>query len=74
MYPIQVSGDVTIHEASWFTNGPGTVGIVRTSTPYDGTKYYIGTGRGLDEREDVLHIADYGSTFPFEAGNALFRV
>lgn len=55
----------------WFDGG----GIVRVETDYEGIKYYM---KGLPvmttEEEDSRIIADWGSTFPNEAGDALFGV
>lgn len=55
----------------WFTNG----GVVRVEDEYEGIKYYI---RGLEvmttESQDAKQIADWGNTFPKEAGDMLFGV
>jgi len=37
-------------------------------------KYYIGVGLGQDEKQDMQHIADWGSTFDKAAGDVLFKV
>ena len=37
-------------------------------------KYYIGLGLGIDAREDARNIAEYGTPFDTNAGNALFSV
>lgn len=70
MYPIQVSGDVKVADAIWFTPGGTTLGIVRVVTPFE-TKYYIGVGKGYDENLDATHIAMYGTPFPSNAGAVL---
>jgi hypothetical protein len=62
-----------ILDTYWFNDG----GIVRVETEYDGIKYYIGTWGplgGMDEAKDSDFIADYGNTFPNDAGDALFKV
>lgn len=60
-------------DVRWFC-GRTNVGIVRASDEYDGIKYYIAAVSGLDELYDAQFIADWGSTFPKEAGNKLFGV
>lgn len=70
MYPIQVSGNVKVAEAVWFTPGGTTLGIVRVVTPHE-TKYYIGAGKGIDEKFDAMYIAMHGAPFPKEAGSVL---
>jgi hypothetical protein len=60
-----------IIDVRWF-NG---VGIVRVESPYDGIKYYIGTfdaHNAYDEKKDAEHVADWGLTFPKDAGDVLF--
>ena len=37
-------------------------------------KYYIGSGVGHDEKEDMQTIADWGISFDKEAGDVLFKV
>lgn len=62
-----------ILDTAWF-NG---CGIVRVNDPYDGIKYYIGTYDarcGYDEKKDAEHIADWGLTFPNDAGDVLFGI
>jgi hypothetical protein len=60
-----------ILDTRWFNR----VGIVRVSDPYDGIKYYIKEIDGLNkEDEDARLIADWGSTFPNDAGDVLFGV
>jgi hypothetical protein len=60
----------TVLGVRWFNN----VGIVRVETEYEGIKYYIREGIGRDENEDVKLIAEWGSTFPTNAGDVLFGV
>ena len=43
----------------WFG---GVIGIVRVQTEYDGIKYFIGQGNGINQEDDEQHIASYGST------------
>jgi hypothetical protein len=62
-----------ILDVYWFHGG----GIVRVETDYDGIKYYInsfGPRGSSDEKTDMQHIADWGSTFPTDAGDVLFGV
>ena len=60
-----------ILDTRWFNR----VGIVQVEDPYDGIKYYIKEIDGLNkEHEDARLIADWGSTFPSAAGDALFGV
>ena len=55
----------------WFSG----CGVVRVKTEYDGIKYYIcGTREGRTQKEDENLIANWGSTFPKEAGDALFGI
>jgi len=59
----------------WFTNRDGCTGIVRTFDIEDGYKYYIGhTFPNNSEEQDAQYIADWGSTFPRIAGDALFGI
>jgi hypothetical protein len=37
-------------------------------------KYYIGVGKGQNEKVDAQFIADYGVPFDREAGNVLFGI
>lgn len=55
----------------WFNGG----GIVRVKTDYDGVKYYIkGLDKMTDEKTDAQTIADWGNTFPSDAGDKLFGI
>ena len=56
----------------WFTNKDGTIGIVHVKTEYDGLRYFIGRARGNDEIFDAQYIAEWGSSFPEDAGDVLF--
>jgi hypothetical protein len=59
-------------EAYWFTPmGGAIIGIVKVETEYDGIKYYIGTGFGMDQEVDARNIAERGAKFPAEAGEKL---
>lgn len=60
-------------DVMWFC-GRTNVGIVRVKTDYEGVKYYISSVSGLDEKKDAEFIADWGSTFPKDAGDKLFGV
>lgn len=60
-----------ILDVRWFNR----VGIVRVEDPYEGIKYYISDLReGNTENEDINEIAEWGSTFPNNAGDVLFGV
>jgi hypothetical protein len=59
-----------ILDVRWFQ----TVGIVRIEDKYEGIKYYIGRGVGEDEQVDREYIANWGSSFPKSAGDALFGI
>lgn len=61
-----------ILDVKWFC-GRTNVGIVKVNDEYDGIKYYIAAVSGLNEDTDIKFIAEWGSTFPKEAGEALFR-
>ncbi len=55
----------------WFQQG----GIVRIEDEYEGIKYYIKSVElPTTEEADAQHIADWGNTFPKEAGDILFGV
>ena len=58
----------------WYCAGHGNTGIVRARSEYEGVKYYVGQCSGLNEELDKQHIADWGSSFPAEAGDILFGV
>ena len=62
-----------ILDTKWFC-GRTNVGIVRVEDEYDGIKYYIASPQGFDEEFDAQFIADWGSTFPKDAGDRLFGV
>lgn len=62
-----------ILDVRWFC-GRSNVGIVRVEDEFDGIKYYIGACKGMDEDMDKQWIADWGSTFPQDAGDILFGV
>jgi len=61
-----------ILDVKWFC-GRTNVGIVMVNDEYDGIKYYISSVSGVNEELDKKFIAEWGSTFPKEAGDALFR-
>lgn len=58
----------------WFSNMFGSTGIARVQTEYEGIKYYISPVLGTDIDFDTQRVADWGSTFPNTAGDALFGV
>lgn len=64
----------TIIHSTWFTNSQGTIGIVRVHTEHDGIKYYIGRSIMEREEDDAQYIAEFGSSFPTKAGDALFGI
>lgn len=61
-----------ILDVRWFSSN-GCVGVVKVHDPYDGIRYYIGVAPGLDVIEDSKYIASWGSFFPKEAGDKLFK-
>ena len=62
-----------ILDVRWF-NGSSCVGVVRVEDPYDGIKYYVGTGTGMDEDIDMEYISVWGARFPNYVGDVLFGV
>lgn len=62
-----------ILDTRWFC-GRTNVGIVRVDDEFDGIKYYIASVSGADESVDAEFIAQWGTTFPTEAGNKLFGI
>ena len=57
-------------DALWY-NG---CGIVKVQTEYDGIKYYIrGVCSQTTEEHDSQIIGDWGSTFPNDVGDLLFK-
>ena len=61
-----------ILDVKWFC-GRTNVGIVMVNDEYDGIKYYIASVDGINEEIDKKFIADWGSTFPKDAGDQLFH-
>jgi hypothetical protein len=61
-----------ILDVMWFC-GRTNVGIVKVNDEYDGIKYYIGSVMGFREEDDKKFIAEWGSTFPKDAGDLLFH-
>jgi len=59
-------------DVRWFCAGHGNVGIVKAFDEYEGINYYVGQCSGSDADYDAQWVADWGSRFPTEAGNALF--
>jgi len=51
--------EYNVLESIWFNK----IGIVCVQTEYDGIKYYIGQGQGLDMQQDEQHIATWGQPF-----------
>jgi hypothetical protein len=72
-----MSVNESVKGVRWFS-GRSLVGIVQVEDKYDGIKYYIasppGEEKGNNEEEDINFIADWGTTFPKPAGDALFEV
>lgn len=61
-------------DVMWFS-GVAAIGIVRVETDYDGIKYYIGAPiETTTEQQDAQYIADWGLTFPLDAGDVLFGI
>jgi hypothetical protein len=61
-------------QSHWFTNRDGTTGIVRVRDEYLNINYYIGHVDAYDQKLDEQYLADWGSTFPNEAGDKLFGI
>jgi hypothetical protein len=63
----------TKYDAAWFC-GRTNVGIVKVHPLVSGDEvhYYISAVEGRNESADIEFIADFGSRFPTEAGDALF--
>ena len=60
-----------ILDVRWFT-GRDTVGVVKVETEFDGIKYYIGVGKGLDEQSDMQYICDWGARLNEFVGQVMF--
>ena len=62
-------------QSLWFSNSRGLVGIARVETEFDGIKYYISSVKNSSTQEiDSREVAEWGSSFPKEAGDVLFGV
>jgi len=61
---------MNILDCMWF----GNVGIVRAGTDYGEVRYYIKQVEGRNEEIDKRDIADWGCSFPKDAGDILFGV
>jgi hypothetical protein len=48
-----------IIDSVWY----GVIGIVMVQSEYEGTKLYIGQGKGFNQKEDEDYIAKWGMTF-----------
>lgn len=60
-----------ILDTYWFNGG----GIVRVLDEFEGIQYYIsGISIMTTPEKDAQLIADWGNSFPIEAGDALFGV
>ena len=57
----------------WFCAGHGNVGIVKVICYDFSHKYYVGHVDGVSEAEDIKKIMDWGSSFPSDAGDVLFK-
>lgn len=62
-----------ILDVYWFCAGHGNVGIVRVDDGFE-IKYYVGQCSGIDAEKDAQWIADWGSSFPKDVGDILFKV
>lgn len=61
-------------DVRWFC-GRTNVGIVRVHfEATDEIRYYIKAVSGYDEEVDTIDIAQWGTTFPSDAGDVLFGV
>ena len=59
----------------WFC-GRDNIGVVHVDRTIDqgfGHDYYIGVGQGVNAQAEVDFIASWGSHFPKEAGDVLFK-
>ena len=70
--------NMKILDVKWYCSGHGNAGIVRVDDDFEGIKYYIGSfpgeERGHNEEEDMQWIANWGSSFPKDVGDLLFKV
>jgi len=57
-----------IVESIWFDK----IGIVKIANEYQ-TKWYIGIGKGLDQKADEKYIAQWGSPFNINALSYFFN-
>jgi hypothetical protein len=65
---------MTLLDIRWFTNR-GLIGIARTDDNWEGIRYYIAVVQNPSTPEaDAQFVADWGSTFPKDAGDVLFGV
>lgn len=56
----------------WY-EGTSVVGIVKVNDSNEGTQYYIGTGIGDTKENDIQRIVNWGSRFPNDAGDLIFK-
>ena len=66
----KVVNSIWFGSANW--GGPSCIGLVMVKTDYEGVKYYIGCAKGFNQEADEKHIADWGHSFPKNAGDVLF--
>jgi hypothetical protein len=63
------NGNSKFIDVIWFNK----IGIVLTKdTLTNEYKSYISTGKGFDEKEDILFIMKYGNKYPLESAKNLF--
>lgn len=57
----------------WYNPGGsfGCIGVVKIENEVGEIKYYIGTGKGLDLKEDEDNISKHGAAFTKEMGKLL---
>lgn len=77
--PIKMEdGDTKIFDVVWFSPGTGTPGLIGVVLAQfddgEGTRAFIGTAMGHDEKIDAFHVAHYGAKFPMAAAKALFGI
>ena len=53
----------------WFEHAGHVFGIVVTKNSVEETKAWIGVCAGVDEKKDMVNIANHGAKFPIEAAN-----
>lgn len=65
---------ITVIDSIWFTEMGGSrpIGIVLINNGYE-EKAYIGTGEGINQKDDEEMVAARGAHFPVELAKAILR-